>query len=374
MIDRHAPRSIRFSITRYQHSLRDVLPYFARHDASDEGLGDAILSGKVYLSNITDCIATTYLPNGIIGQFGVRLSCSGCPTMPPLRHLVFRVVFVEMRWPDGIACPRCGHREVSFIGTRRIWKCKGCKQQFSAKVGTIMEDSPLGLDKWMAGIWLVVNAKNGISSYEIHRAIGVRQPTAWFMLQRIRYALQAESFDKFTGTVEADETYVGGKEKNKHKSKKRNAGRGAVGKAVVVGLLERHTGQARTKHVKDNKKETLHSEVRTNVEEGSALYTDAHGGYIGLAPDYVHETVNHLDEYVRGAVHTNSLENYWTLFKRCYGGTWTHLSDDHLHRYLVEQEFRFNNRLDVDGVRFTGAVAMAPGKRLTYKELIGRED
>lgn len=132
--------------------------------------------------------------------------------------------FVAMRWPDGITCPHCGHGEASFISTRRIWKCKGCRKQFSAKVGTIMEDSPLGLDKWMACIWLVANAKNGISSYEIHRALGVRQPTAWFMLQRIRYALQAESFDKFTGTVEADETFIGGKEKNKHKGKKLNAG------------------------------------------------------------------------------------------------------------------------------------------------------
>jgi transposase-like protein len=282
--------------------------------------------------------------------------------------------FIEMRWPDGITCPHCGHCEVSFISTRRIWKCKGCRKQFSAKVGTIMEDSPLGLDKWMACIWIDVNAKNAVSSYEIHRALGVRQSTAWFMLRRVRYALETESFEKFSGTVEADETFIGGKEKNKHKDKKLNAGRGTVGKAVVVGLLERHTGQARTKHVRDTTKKTLHEEVRANVQEGSALYTDTHGGYVGLSPDYVHETVNHLDEYVRGAIHTNHLENYWTLFKRCYGGTWTHLSDAHLHRYLVEQEYRYNNRLDVDGGRFVNAVMQTPGKRLTYDVLVGRED
>jgi transposase-like protein len=283
--------------------------------------------------------------------------------------------FVEMRWPNGIICPHCGVKDdFSFISTRRIWKCKGCRQQFSAKVGTIMEDSPLGLDKWMACIWIVVNAKNAISSYEIHRALGVRQPTAWFMLQRIRYALETQNFEKFSGMVEADETFVGGKEKNKHKSKKLNVGRGTVGKAVVMGLLERHTGQARTKHIADTTKETLHDEVRGNVEAGTALYTDTHAGYKGLDADYAHESVNHLEEYVRGAVHTNHLENYWTLFKRCYSGTWTHLSDDHLHRYLVEQEYRFNNRKDNDGGRFVGAVRQVRGKRLTYKKLIGKEE
>lgn len=164
--------------------------------------------------------------------------------------------FVEMRWPNGIICPHCG---------------------------TILEDSPLGLDKWMACIWIVVNAKNAVSSYEIHRALGVRQPTAWFMLQRIRYALETQNFEKFSGMVEADETFVGGKEKNKHKSKKLNAGRGTVGKAVVMGLLERHTGQARTKHIPDTTKGTLHAEVRANVEAGADLYTNTHAGYQGLA-------------------------------------------------------------------------------------------
>ena len=282
--------------------------------------------------------------------------------------------FVELRWPNGIICPHCGNKEASFISTRRIWKCKGCKQQFSAKLGPILEDSPLGLDKWMACIWIVVNAKNAVSSYEVHRALGVRQPTACFMLQRIRYALETQNFEKFSGMVEADETFVGGKEKNKHKSKKLNAGRGTVGKAVVMGLLERHTGEARTKHITDTTQETLHREIRANVEAGADLYTDAHAGYRGLGTDCVHETVNHLDEYVRGAVHTNHMENYWTLFKRCYHGTWTHLSDEHLHRYLVEQEYRYNNRKANEGKRFVKAVMQTRGKRLTYKKLIGKDE
>jgi transposase-like protein len=276
---------------------------------------------------------------------------------------------VSLRWPDGVQCPHCDHREVSFLSTRRIWKCKGYKKQFSVKVGSILEDSPLKLETWLCGIWLIGNAKNGISSHEVSRSLGITQKSAWFLLHRIRLAMKRQSFAKMTGEVEADETLIGGKEKNKHADKKLNAGRGAVGKAIVMGIRERG-GEVRTKHIPNTKGETLGAEIRANVEVGSAVYTDIHKGYDVLNEDYVHDTVNHnIGQYVKGCAHTNGLENYWSLFKRGYHGTWTHLSEMHLGRYLDEQEYRYNNRSENDGQRFVGITAHVTGKRLTYKQL-----
>ena len=288
---------------------------------------------------------------------------------------------VPLRWPNGITCPRCESANHSFISTRRVWKCKGCKKQFTVKLGTIMEDSPLGLDKWLTAIWLITNAKNGVSSWEIHRAIGVTQKSAWFLLHRIRLAMQSGDFTKLSGEVEVDETFIGGKARNMHADKRAEkiTGRGASGKAIVVGVLDRETKTVRTAHVKDTTRATLQGEVRAHVEPGAAIYTDALKSYVGLAPDYIHEAVDHATEYVRGNVHTNCLENYWSLLKRALKGTYVSVEPFHLWRYLDEQAFRYNERrhangdVKTDGERFVEVAGMIAGKRLTYKKLTGKD-
>jgi transposase-like protein len=287
---------------------------------------------------------------------------------------------VSIRWADGVVCPHCGSRAHYYLTTRRIWKCKGCKKQFSAKVGTVMEESPLGLDVWFTAMWLLANAKNGISSHELHRALGITQKSAWFVLHRIRLALSAGSFEKkLVGVVEADETYIGGRISNMHKDKKEKMpkGRGTVGKAIVMGILERGTegklSSVRAKVIQDIRRETLHGEVRENVNEGSSIFTDSLASYQGLEAEYVHQFVDHAVQYVDGIVHTNGLENFWSLLKRTVRGTYTHIDPDHLFRYLDEQAYRFNNRKDDDQGRFVQAVGSVSGKRLTYKELIGKK-
>jgi len=278
---------------------------------------------------------------------------------------------VRLRWPDGVTCPRCGSKEHSFLSTRRLWKCKGCKRQYSVKVGTIFEDSPLGLDKWLAAIWLITNAKNGVSSCEIARALGITQKSAWFVLHRVRIAMQMGTLEKAKGPVEVDETFIGGKEINKHSQKRRNSGRGAVGKAIVMGILERG-GAVRAKVIANTKKRTLHAEVRANVVEGSEVHTDALASYQGLSDAYVHQVINHALEYVRGTVTTNGMENFFSLLKRTLKGTYVSVEPYHLQSYLDEQILRFNLRKGNDGQRFVAVVARVTGKRLTYKELIAR--
>ncbi len=279
----------------------------------------------------------------------------------------------SLRWSDGIAvCPRCENNQTSFLSTRKIWKCKACKKQFSVKVGTIFEDSPIPLDKWLTAMWLITNAKNGISSYEIHRAIGITQKSAWFLLHRIRLAMQNGSLDKLSGNVEVDETFIGGLGKKMHKQKRgqKNKSRGSVGKTAVMGLLERK-GRVTAKVVKNVNRETLHSEVKSNVETGSNLFTDEWRSYRGLSEDYIHEVINHSIEYVRGNIHTNGIENFWSLLKRTIRGTYVSVEPFHLGRYLAEQTFRFNERKGNDKERFLGALKAVSGKRLTYNELIG---
>jgi transposase-like protein len=217
----------------------------------------------------------------------------------------------QLRWPEGVTCPNCNGKAVSYLSTRFMWKCKVCKRQFSVKVGTIMEDSPIGLDKWLAAIWLIANCKNGVSSYEIHRALGITQKSAWFLNHRIRLAMQTGTFEKLSGQVEVDETYIGGKARNMHRSEhsRKILGTGGAGKVAVMGLLERD-GKVRAKVINNATQLTLHVEVRSNVETGAELFTDAWKGYGGLHQEYIHQVINHAEKYVDGQIHTNGIENF----------------------------------------------------------------
>lgn len=282
------------------------------------------------------------------------------------------------RWPDGVViCPGCGSKKVKFSAKRRTWTCSAhhAKREFSIKIGTVMEDSPIPLDKWLTATWLVTNCKNGISSYEIARDVKVTQKSAWFMLHRIRLAMQDDFFgSKLGGEVEVDETFIGGKARNMHVSerKRRITGTGTKDKTAVVGLLERG-GKVRASVVPSRRKKVLQEQVRKHVTAGAALYTDALLSYEGLASDYAHQVVDHATEYVDGRVHTNGLENFWSLLKRGISGTYVSVEPFHLFRYLDEQMFRFNNRKGLDDSgRFELAVSQIVGKRLTYAELTGK--
>jgi transposase-like protein len=274
----------------------------------------------------------------------------------------------ESKWPDGPVCPQCTSKRLSFLTTRLMWKCLDCKKQFSVKVGTIFEDSAVPLDKWLTTMWLLANCKNGISSYEVADAIKVTQRTAWFMLHRIRYAMHTGSVSKMTGTVEADETFIGGKARNMHVGKRmaKIHGRGPMGKAVVFGLLERETGKVRTSVVATRRKGELQRRIRENVAVGTAVYTDALKSYDGLESDYAHKVVDHAEEYVNGNVHTNRLENFWSLLKRSIKGTYVSVEPFHLFRYLDEQAFRYNERKLTSAERFQKVLDSIVGKRLTY--------
>src|SRR6266478_4302364 len=287
-----------------------------------------------------------------------------------------RTYLVARRWPKGVICPRCGSQNVLFLEKYNRWHCRQGHDapQFTLKTGTIMEDSPIGLDKWLTAMWQVVNCKNGISSYEVHRAIGITQKSAWFMDHRIRLALGMGPAGKLSGEVEADETFIGGKARNMHKGKRARkiTGTGGKDKTAVLGILERG-GKVRTKVVGNTKKKTLHSEVREHVLAGSALFTDALKSYDGL-DEFQHEVIDHAVEYVRGEVHTNGLENFWSLLKRGLKGTYVSVEPFHLFRYLDEQAFRYNNRKGMnDGQRFDLAVRQIVGKRLTWDRLTGKD-
>jgi transposase-like protein len=288
------------------------------------------------------------------------------------------------RWPDGkVVCPTCACETVKFSEKRRTWTCAKhhAKREFSVKVGTIMEDSPIALDKWLTAMWLLTTCKNGISSYEIARDLKVTQKSAWFMLHRIRLAMQDENFGaKLSGEVEADETFIGGKARNMHKSVKARRISGTGGsphdKMMVMGMLERG-GRVRTRIVSDRLQNTLQPIIEKHVEAGSAMFTDEHGGYKGLHMEYEHEIVDHALEYVNGRVHVNGMENFWSLLKRGLAGTYVAVEPFHLFRYLDEQVFRFNNRATKnnplnDADRFDLAVRQIVGKRLTFAELTGK--
>jgi len=289
-----------------------------------------------------------------------------------------------MRWPNGPQCPACESRQHSYLRTRRIWKCKDCGRQFSVKLGTVFEDSPIPLDKWLCAVWLVVNCKNGVSSYEIARDLKVTQKSAWFMLGRIRLALQTENWNTKIGgvdggPVEVDETFIGGKIKNMHKDRKLryNIKGGAKGKTIVLGMLDRSQRKIRAKIVPNIERLTLQNEVLSNVKYGTRVYTDNSCAYDKLHWRYIHEFVNHVEQYVNGQVHTNGLENFWSLLKRGLNGTYVAVEPFHLFRYVDEQAFRYNNRATKDNPmndadRFKLALSQIAGKRLTYKELTGK--
>jgi transposase-like protein len=304
-----------------------------------------------------------------------------------------RKAMEAIRWPDGIVrCPTCGSDKVTYLAKARVWKCYGDhpRAKFSLKVGTIFEDSAIGLEKWLPALWLLVNCKNGISSYELARALGVTQKTAWFMLGRLRMALHIEDDrTKFTGHIEADETYIGGKARNMHPAKRKritggryNAlkGRSHAGKVAVFGLLARHDAesghsQIRTYLVPNVRRHHLDNSVRRHVEPGSdaTIYTDALPSYNHLNTSFEHKVIDHAEAYVDGMIHTNSLENFWALLKRAIRGTYVSIEPFHLFRYLDEQTHRFNTRKLSDAARFAMSLKGILNKRLTYTALTGSE-
>src|SRR3984957_18966230 len=287
---------------------------------------------------------------------------------------------VKLRWPNKVKCPRCQSEDVSFISTRKIWKCKCCqeKSQFSVRVGTIFEDSALPLDKWLVAIWLIANAKNGVSSYEVARALGVTQKSAWFMLHRIRLAMQSRSLVKLGRTgnpIEVDETFIGGAARfmNYERHSRTIKDRRLKGKIPVVGILERG-GKVRAMVAKGRRKPEMQTIIRENVYQGSEIHTDALKSYEGLNHrGYEHKVIDHAEKYVDGQVHTNGLENFWSLLKRGLKGTYVSVEPFHLFRYLDEQVFRYNFReLAHDGLRFEHVASHIIGKRLTYAEATGK--
>src|SRR5207247_410744 len=290
--------------------------------------------------------------------------------------LTFRA---SLRWRGGRTSPPCEAKAPGFLKTRRIWKCRDCGRQFSVKLGTIFEDSPIGLDKWLPALWMLANSKNGISSYELARALGVTQKTGWFMLHRIRLAMQTRTWAKMRGTVEADETFIGGAAKFMHRSKRNRVirGTGGMDKTPVLGLLERgrdgEVSRVRATVAKNLSQRGIRGHVLASVEKGSHLYTDTTQQYgKGRLPKlYQHEMINHAREYVRGQVHTNSLENFWSLLKRAIKGTYVSVDPFHLFRYVDEQVHRFNHRDTNDRSRFVSVLAAIVGKRLTYADLTG---
>jgi len=315
---------------------------------------------------------------------------------------------VDRRWPNGVSCPTCGRADVAYVAARRVWQCKTRhpKNQFSAKVGTVMEDSAVSLDKWLVAMWMVANCKNGVSSWEVHRSLGITQKTAWFLLHRIRLAMGQEHTEKMGGDdggpVEADETYVGGAPKNKHRqspSKRAKYIRDGEGKWVlnpdherfsgptgrgtnkvpVMGILDRELRQVRAHVIPTVDRQVLQNAILENVSKGTKVFTDSLPAYASLNKmEFIHEAVNHVNEYVRGEVHTNGLENFWALLKRGLKGTYIAVEPFHLDRYVGEQVWRYNNRATkdnplTDADRFAFAVTQIVGKRLTYAQLTGKE-
>jgi transposase-like protein len=299
-----------------------------------------------------------------------------------------RKFMIAVRWLDEVVrCPYCNSEKVTYLAKAKLYRCYGDhpKQKFSLKIGTVFEDSPIPLEKWLPAVWLVVNCKNGISSYELGKDLGVTQKSAWFMLHRIRLAVQSRSFVKIGGSgsapIEVDETFIGGKARNMHRSKRqrlsRNGGmQGGSGKAVVMGMLVRG-GQVKATVIPNRKYGITEKIVREVVEPGTEVHTDEFPGYYNLKEGYVHKVINHLEGYVKENVHTNGIENFWSLLKRGLNGTYVAVEPFHLFRYVDEQAFRYNNRATkdnplTDADRFHLALSQIAGKRLTFAEVTGK--
>ncbi|HEU5350301.1 MAG TPA: IS1595 family transposase [Terracidiphilus sp.] len=298
-----------------------------------------------------------------------------------------------LRWPEGKpVCPKCGaveqERKHYWLDSQKRWKCYACRKQFSVKVNSVFEDSPLPLSKWLMSMWMLVNCKNGVSSHEIARAIGISQKAAWHLLHRIRHVLGTTPETMMGGpgcVVSCDETYVGGLVKFMHRSAVRKrflgmptSGNSPIHKTPVFGMHDRETRQVRATVVPNVNRETLQNAILENVHKKTTVHTDQWRGYETLAAkDFIHETVNHMQEFVRGQVHTQAMENFWSLLKRGLKGTYVAVEPYHLDRYVQEQVFRFNNRATkenplTDADRFTLALSQVAGKRLQFKELTGK--
>ncbi len=280
--------------------------------------------------------------------------------------------FVAQRFPNGVACPRqgCGSADVAKITNRNVWRCRQRNKKLTPKVGTVFEDSPIGFDKWLPAMWLLTNNRNGVSSHELGRGIGVTQKTAWFMLHRLRLALKADAGEPLTGEVEADESYVGGRVRRGNVGRQKMHRKSVVhaGKTTVFGMVERG-GRVRAFVVPNNKKATLLPQIAQHVSRGATVYTDAYPAYNDLSETYVHRVINHAIAYAEGRVHTNNIENFWSCLKRALTGTYICARPFHLDRYIDEQAYRFNVRALKDGARFVGGLKGADGRRLTYATL-----
>lgn len=316
---------------------------------------------------------TTLLPTNQLEAIRYFADADNCHTF-----------LTAMRWPNGVRCAHCESAAVGGLvvsGKRRLWNCKACRKQFTAKVGTIFEDSALGLDKWLPALWLVCNAKNGVSSCELARSLGVTQKTAWHMGHRIRLAMQQGGFQA-AGEVEADETFIGGVAGNRSRKVSRRRlmeeiTTGKLPKVPVHGVLERSTEPGKSRValtvLASTRKEPIMGAVRARVRPGSKVFTDSLRSYQHLTgAGYDHEFIDHTITYAKGKVHTNGLENFWSLLKRTLGGTYVQVSPVHLFRYLDEQATRFNERGTDDLARFVSTVRRVCGRRLTWKELTAK--
>jgi transposase-like protein len=293
-----------------------------------------------------------------------------------------RQFMIAVRWADGVVlCPTCGSEKVSYLENAKLYFCrtKHPKQKFSLKVGTIFEDSPIALEKWLPAFWLLSNCKNGISSYELARAIGVTQKSAWFMLHRIREVMKTDNTGKIGGSpknpVEIDEMYMQ-PSTTKMNQKQRSTALQSNRKAIVMGMKSRTTREVRAMVIPDAKRNTLQDKILDHVGWGAHIYTDQWVGYDKLSATnlFVHKTVNHMVEHVKGEVHTNGIENFWSLLKRTLKGTYVAVEPFHLDAYVTEQVWRFNNsgmKMN-DGLRFKKALSQVVGKRLTLAEVTGK--